>query len=394
MIRDYLHTLQQHKKIIAFGFLAAFFTNFGQTFFIGLYGDEFRSHFRLSNTDFGAIYSGVTLCSALAMLALGHLIDKVPLRLYATVICLALALGCTLIAQATGITLFVVGLWLVRFFSHGLLGHMSNTATARYVKEGRARGLSLANMGYPLGEILFPLMVTALFATLSWQSGWQIYGLIYAGLALPLFFWLARDFTLELHIETQSQKEDKKLGEVLKEGDFWLILLTTMFMPFFLTGIFFHQQWLMGALELPATLFALTLVFYGIARAFSNLIAGYLIDRAGAEMMMKLFLIPCMVATLIFAFLPSTVTLVLFMIASSVTVGTLGPLKGTFLAERYGTKHLGAIKSVLASSMVFSTALSPVLFGWLIDATQSALLPFHLGWIVASFCIVALVKYL
>jgi len=33
----------------------------------------------------------------------------------------------------------------------------------------------------------------------------------------------------------------------------------------------------------------------------------------------------------------------------------------------YGTKHLGAIRSVTVALMVFSTSLSPVLFGYLID---------------------------
>jgi len=33
----------------------------------------------------------------------------------------------------------------------------------------------------------------------------------------------------------------------------------------------------------------------------------------------------------------------------------------------YGSKHLGSIKSLGAALMVFCTAVSPFLFGWLID---------------------------
>lgn len=40
---------------------------------------------------------------------------------------------------------------------------------------------------------------------------------------------------------------------------------------------------------------------------------------------------------------------------------------GAIWPELYGTRHLGAIKSVVTSIMVFSTALGPGLSGWLID---------------------------
>jgi hypothetical protein len=37
----------------------------------------------------------------------------------------------------------------------------------------------------------------------------------------------------------------------------------------------------------------------------------------------------------------------------------------------YGTRHLGAIKSLGAAAMVFCTALSPILIGWQIDIGAS-----------------------
>jgi MFS family permease len=41
---------------------------------------------------------------------------------------------------------------------------------------------------------------------------------------------------------------------------------------------------------------------------------------------------------------------------------------GAFWPEYYGTRHLGAIRSVATSLMVFATALGPVITGALIDA--------------------------
>ena len=47
--------------------------------------------------------------------------------------------------------------------------------------------------------------------------------------------------------------------------------------------------------------------------------------------------------------------------------GMAGGLTSSLWAELYGVRHLGAIKSLGGSLAVFGTALSPALFGWLLD---------------------------
>ena len=58
---------------------------------------------------------------------------------------------------------------------------------------------------------------------------------------------------------------------------------------------------------------------------------------------------------------------IIFFIFIAVTNGTANVLMTSTWSEIYGTKNLGAIRSVTISLMVFSTALSPLLFGLLID---------------------------
>lgn len=51
--------------------------------------------------------------------------------------------------------------------------------------------------------------------------------------------------------------------------------------------------------------------------------------------------------------------------------GSMGLASGTgsaLWAELYGTRHLGAIKSLGSSMAIFGTALSPALFGWILGA--------------------------
>ena len=67
-------------RLLAFGFFAAFFSSFGQTFFIALSSADIRSTFRLSHGDFGLIYASATLSSAGLLIWAGRKIDEVDLR--------------------------------------------------------------------------------------------------------------------------------------------------------------------------------------------------------------------------------------------------------------------------------------------------------------------------
>lgn len=389
--QSYLAILRRHPRVIAFGFFATFFSNFGQTFFIGLYASDFRQALGLDNAAFGSVYSGVTLASAGALLLLGHLVDKVRLRYYAAYACIALGVGCLLMAHATLLPLFVFGLWLVRFHGQGVMTHMSATVTAREIAQGRGRALSLTVLGQPLGEVIFPPLVALLATLFLWQQVWTGFGLVYLLLALPLMLWLAPGGQIALPdaLDADAQ-EDAKLHQVLRDPSLWLLLLGNALMPFAITGIFFHQQWIMDALGFSPALYALSVSVFGIGHAVSGLLAGAVVDRVGAVRVLRWFLLPFILALLLLLHVGQAWVLPLFMLATALTAGCTHSARGSYLAERYGTGKLGAIKSLFSSSMVFFTALSPALFGWLIDAYADPAVLFYLCGGLAAVVMLAL----
>jgi MFS family permease len=54
-----------------------------------------------------------------------------------------------------------------------------------------------------------------------------------------------------------------------------------------------------------------------------------------------------------------------------VTVGMSGTIKSSILAEVYGIRKLGAIRSLFTMFMVISTALGPLIVGWMFDSGYS-----------------------
>ena len=79
----------------------------------------------------------------------------------------------------------------LRLTGQGLMGHTATVTMARYLGSARGRGLSVSALGMPLGEAVWPPLVTLFLvsAQLPWRLAWAC---IAAGLLLLLLptIWL------------------------------------------------------------------------------------------------------------------------------------------------------------------------------------------------------------
>ena len=86
----YRTLLSEQGRFVAAGFALCFFSSFGQTFFLGVFGGAIRGEFGLSHAGFGLLYSLATLSSACLLLWLGRGVDRFDLRANAALVCLGL----------------------------------------------------------------------------------------------------------------------------------------------------------------------------------------------------------------------------------------------------------------------------------------------------------------
>ena len=126
-----------NPRFLSFGFFAAFFSSFGQTFFIALSSADIRSVFDLSHGDFGRIYSSATLASAVLLIWAGRKIDDVDLRFYTAFVCFGVALACLGMAGVGYVIWLIPVIFGLRFMGQGLLGHISAVSMARYFDQNR-----------------------------------------------------------------------------------------------------------------------------------------------------------------------------------------------------------------------------------------------------------------
>ena len=105
MIRFY----RDNARWLMAGLMLAFFSSFGQTFFISLFAGQIKEIYGLSDGGWGGIYTLGTLISAALLIQAGGLADTVALRRLTVIVLLLFAVAAGGMALGTSV-FFLIGL--------------------------------------------------------------------------------------------------------------------------------------------------------------------------------------------------------------------------------------------------------------------------------------------
>lgn len=375
---NYLRFINQNRRFLAFGLFVALFSSFGQTYFIGVFSAEIRGAFALSHGDFGLIYSLGSLAAGICLIWIGGYVDRLDLRLWIALLGAAAVIACVVMGVTPSVIVLGIALFLLRLSCQSLLTHTYMTSMARYFDSGRGKAISIAMLGHPLGEAVFPLISVALLAALGWRGAWLVYAAVGAALLLPLVMWLLRghgerhrNFLKRLAEPSASSCESGRQwtrGEVLRDVRFYLIQIAMMAPPFMFTGLLIHQAHMAEAKGWSLAWLATCFTAYAATSVASSLTMGALIDRIGATRIAPHGLLPIVVSMLALAFFSHPAATMVFMAGLGLCMGIVFTAFTAIWAELYGVRHLGAIRSVVMSIMVLVSAIAPAIMGWLFDA--------------------------
>ena len=379
---SFLPLIRNEWRLLLFGFVMTFGSSFGQTYFIGLFSGDIRAELDLSHGDFGVIYSTATLASAVLLLWTGSLIDRLDLRLYACLVAAGLSAACLLMAASEGPLVLFLAILALRHLGQGLMGMAGPTAMVRYLDHHRGKANALSGMGFSLSEAILPTLVIALLAALGWRQSWLFWGTALLVIAPALSLWLLRSHKsrhasymqeLEKTSETAASgyRRQWTRGEVLRDPVFYLFLPALLAQPMLFTGFMFHQVHLVDEKGWSITAWAGLYVFYALVNTLCKLLAGLMVDNLGAVRLAPLVCLPLGGGLALLASSDHFIAGWVFMGMMAISIGFYSTLSSPFYSEMYGTRHLGSIKSLTSSAMVFATAIAPVVMGWLIDAGVS-----------------------
>lgn len=366
---NYLQLLRREPAAISFGTLHYLFSGPGQTFFISLFVPYFLVAADITNDRFNWIYLVATLLSALTLPSLGGLIDRVKIRYVSVGIGLGLMVFTVLASFAFSWWYLILVVYGLRLFGQGMMPLTGATAIARYFTVARGKALSLINFGVSLGEIVFPLIIVALIGWIGWRGSWLATAGLILFAFLPLILTLipvGSRFQLPLAESPepgQPTVRSATRGEVIKDPRFYLLTTVYIFVPMFMTGFMLNQSQVGGLLDVTEAQMALGISMFGSARMGFNLLAGPLVDRFTATRVFAFLLLPLLAGAVLLLLFPSQWTVWGFFLGAGMSSSISSLTTTAMWAEIYGTEHLGAIRSLVSTFMVFSTAIGPVLVG-------------------------------
>ena len=360
-----------NSRWLAAGALLTLMSSFGQTYFISIFAGEIRSAFNLSHGNWGAIYGFGTFASAIAMVWAGGLTDIMRVRRLGPIMLAALAASCLFMAFNPWVALLPVVIFCLRFTGQGMSTHIAAVGMSRWFAANRGKALSIANLGFSVGEATYPLLVVALMLFFAWKSIWILAALV-AILSIPALLWLLREERSPQSMATEGQSMGM-LGrhwtrnETLFHPLFWFMMPAFLGQSAFNTAFFFLQ---VHFAEVKGwdhfQLVAMFPVYTGVAIG-SMILSGVLIDKIGTARLIPYFQLPMIIAFLLFAYGQSLFLALLGFVFLGLTSGANATLPNAFWAEHFGTRHLGSIKAAAAAAMVLGSAIGPALTGLLLD---------------------------
>ena len=378
-----LSLIRHEWRLLLFAFLMTFWSAPGQTFFISLYSGEIRAELGLSDGEFGGIYSLATLLSAIVMVWSGTLVDNVDLRRFSIASVLGLSIGCGLMSISAGIASLFIAIFIMRQMGQGLMFITGTTAVVRYLDKNKGKSTALAGMGYAVSEAIMPILVVALILSLGWRASWQVTAIVLIAVMVPGILYLLRnhhqrhqDYLHQVEsdktitVEAQRKRQWTR-AEVIRDKYFYLFLPGLMSQPLMFTGFIFHQIHIVESKGWSLAVWASLFLMYALLSVATKFFTGFWVDRFGAIRLVYIAGLPMALGLIILSITSNIFWGGVFLALTGITVGFQSTVSAPFWAEMYGSKHLGSIKSLGAALMVFCTAVSPFLFGWLIDLEVS-----------------------
>jgi len=365
--------LRLNARWLGAGFLLTFASAFGQTWFISLFAGEIRAAHGLSDGQWGSLYTLATLGSAALLFARGALADTMPLGRLAPGVALLFAAAAVLMAFAPSVWALGIAVFGLRFCGQGMFGHIAMTAMGRWFRARRGRAVAVATLGHPAGEFVLPLLTVLVAAALGARSTWLIVAAFLAFAVAPAAAALfAGGRTPEgvggddgaTGMGGRHWTRSEALGH-------WLF---PALLPYMLTGgfigtvVYFHMVHIAGEKGWTLAEMAPGYPVYALMAVIGAVIGGWAADRFGPDRLLAVSLLPMGMGV---SLIGPAVSVWLWFPALGLlgfTQGLNSALWGALLPAVYGARHLGAVRSLATTIMVFSTAIGPGLTGMLIDA--------------------------
>ena len=364
--------VKSNFKIIIFGFIFTLFSSVGQSYFIGLFNYSVRNEINISHGDFGNLYAIATLCSSIALVWLGKKIDDIKLVNFSIFVVIFLAFSALFFSFVNSTIFLLLGIFFLRLSGQGLMAHTATTSISRFFDRRRGKALSIIWLGLSAAEFLLPVIIVFFLSFMEWRIIWIGIAIITL-LFLPIFsYHMVKDINIFSRDKDYYNKINTKIKnwtrkEVLLDFKFYTMLPALLAPAAIITGIFVYQSFIVESKRWGIYVLPTAFMVYSITSVVILFASGYLVDKFSSSKILPFLNLPLLFSLIVLIFYNHHYSAYIIMFFVGATNGLANVLLSSLWAEIYGVRHLGAIRALSTSLMVFSTALGTAVFGSLID---------------------------
>ncbi len=342
--------------------------------------------------ELGVVVVAMYLASAVCQPAAGMLVDRFGAR--ALLMCgLAIQSGATALMGMTTSYDALIGLAVVVGIGNSVYHPCNYSVMSATITESRlGRAYSLHMMGGYLGYAAAPALMALLGTAFGWRTAVVVTGL--AGFAaLAVVALGSGDFRDSRHERGAAPRAKfsarELLGSVLNKP----ILLCWLFFAFMAMAQIGIQSKTVSILSLP-TVFAIDIKTAGmiltaflLASAAGVLCGGFVAERTNRHdtVVAVAYGIAALAMLVLWRFTPPPAAVFAIYVLVGFIYGLAFPSRDIIVRNTTPKESSGAVFGFVYSGMDFGALVTPILFGWLIDAgaAQTAFLCISGLWVIS-----------
>lgn len=349
----------------------------GQTAGISAFNPHFLDSLNLSATRLSGAYMVATFSASTLLTFVGVYIDRFGPRRLLMMIVAGLALGCCVLAGASGLVTLALGFFLVRLFGQGGMSLVSSHTLANWFDRRLGLAMGLSTIGFSLGIAWVQKLFNPLIATLGWRQAELVIAAGLLVIILPLAVLLYRNYPADVGQRLEGQEHDENgearpmtgatLPMALRSPCYWGFACINAFWAAAGTALIFFSIEITADKGLGGGVASTWMLVFGGTISVLMLPVGWLADKVPVRAIL-FAAVACMaggMALMRLADVPTVLYLAAVLLGMSQTgVMTSG---GVFVPRFFGRLHMGKIRGSLGTVMSASSAGGPFLVGVLRD---------------------------
>ena len=384
--------------IILWGTLGIIMSIPGQTMGVATFTDHLIGALKFNRNELSTAYLIGTIASSFMLTKAGKWYDRIGARWLGVIITLLLGTVLIFLSQVDRIAfglghllsvgdlqfylsflVIVTGFFLLRFSGQGVLTMLSRNMMMKWFSQKRGLANGISSVFVSLGFAVAPLVFDYFIERYNWREAWIILAFVAGyGFSIVIFLFF-RDNPEDCGLTPDGIKKKKKetdshhnityqaekqftLKEAQRSLPFWIFVVALSMQSLYVTGFTFNIVSIFESANMDKTIALAVFLPTSAISVFLSLAGGWLSDHIKMKYLLTVFLLGQIISMISLAVLSPGWPYIFLIIGNGIVGGLFSVLSTVVWPRFYGREHLGAISGFAMSSLVFSSALGPLMF--------------------------------